>query len=476
MGGLMFKLQCYARKAVSFAAALVLGLGPLAAPQVVHAQGAASLFQHEKYAAIVVDANTGEVLYARRADEQRYPASITKILTLYLTFEALSTGRLSLSDRVVVSPHAFAQAPSKLGLRPGESLTVDEAMRAVAVKSANDIAVALAEKIGGSEQHFASLMTLRAQELGMTNSRFVNASGLPDTRQVSSARDIAILSRAVMRDYPQYYSYFGIKALTWRGQEIPNHNGLLRRMSGVDGLKTGYTGAAGFNLAASAVRNGKRLIAVVLGGSSTAARDENVEDLLNSGFQVFAKRAEGKSISLASMLHEPPDAAGGPVLRPATEMGSAEQPGLKIVLGDASTPLPASLRTASPPPLQPAVKSAASEQTAAAPCTPSHARRHRRAQACESAKVLARTETEKAGGGYAVQVGAFTNSTQAKAHLAQLSAKFGKVLASDGKVEKAGRGHFRAEFGGLSRSAAKDACRRLAAHGERCLVVRGAHG
>ncbi|MDR3512648.1 MAG: serine hydrolase, partial [Caulobacteraceae bacterium] len=151
-----------------------------------------------KYAAIVMDAATGEVLYERNADAQRYPASISKIMTLYLTFEALSTGRLKLTDQVVVSQHAANMAPSRLGLRPGQSISVDDAMRAVAVKSANDMAVALAEKIGGSESRFATLMTLRAQELGMKNTHYVNASGLPDVRQISSARDIAILSRAVM--------------------------------------------------------------------------------------------------------------------------------------------------------------------------------------------------------------------------------------------------------------------------------------
>jgi D-alanyl-D-alanine carboxypeptidase (penicillin-binding protein 5/6) len=227
-----------------------------------------------KYAAIVVDAKTGEVLYAKHADSPRYPASITKVMTLYLAFEALAAGKIKLDDPVVISPRAAAQAPTKLGLRPGDSLTVEQAMQALATKSANDIAVALAEKLGGSESRFAALMTLRAKELGMRNTHFANASGLPDSRQISTARDIAILSRAVMRDYPQYYRVFGTRQFHFRGQAMNNHNRLLGRMPGVDGLKTGFTNASGFNLAASAVQDGRRLIAVVLGGPSrpTASR------------------------------------------------------------------------------------------------------------------------------------------------------------------------------------------------------------
>ena len=305
----------------------VLGTGALAPPA-----RAASQFETPKYAAIVVDANTGEVLYQRRADAQRFPASITKIMTLYLTFEALETGRLHLTDRVPFSSWARGQAPSKLGVQPGETISVNEAIEAIAVKSANDVAVAMAERIGGTEAHFAQLMTLRAQELGMTGTRYVNANGLPDSRQITTARDIAILSRAVMRDYPQDYHYFNTRAITWHGQTTQNHNHLMNRMPGMDGLKTGYTNAAGFNLAASAVRGGRRLIAVVLGGSSTAARDNNVEDLMDAGFDVMSRRAHGQpNITLASVLDAPTDDAAGPVIRTPTEMGSGRQPELRLI-------------------------------------------------------------------------------------------------------------------------------------------------
>ena len=291
------------------------------APSVASAQAYATP-QQAKYAAIVVDAASGEVLYARRADSPRYPASITKVMTLYLVFEQMAAGKLSGDDMVTMSPRAAAQPPSKLGIRAGDSITVNEAISALAVNSANDVSVALAEKIGGTEQRFAAMMTLRAQELGMTNTRFTNAHGLPDSRQLSSARDIAILSRAVMRDFPQYYGRFGQRHFAFRGRGAHrNHNGLLHRMPGVDGIKTGYTNAAGSNLAASAVRDGKRLIAVMLGGNSSAARDAHVADLLNAGFSVMARRNRGETISMASMFHGGSDST----IQLAASRGSVEQ-------------------------------------------------------------------------------------------------------------------------------------------------------
>src|SRR6185503_14510889 len=258
-------------------------------------------------------------LYAKHADSPRYPASITKIMTLYLTFEALASGKLHPDDRVVVSPHAAAQSPTKLGVRAGDSVSVTEAMDGMATKSANDMAVAMAEKLGGTESRFAALMTLRAQELGMQNTHFVNASGLPDSRQISTARDIAILSRAVMRDYPQYYKLFSLQEFRFRGQTIANHNHLLGRMPGVDGLKTGFTNASGFNLAVSAVRDNRRLIGVVMGGSSTAARDNNAQDLLLTGFSVLERRARGEKITVAQNLFEPEPT--GQIMRPSIEQG-----------------------------------------------------------------------------------------------------------------------------------------------------------
>jgi D-alanyl-D-alanine carboxypeptidase (penicillin-binding protein 5/6) len=339
-------------------ASAVLGFSRPAAAQLPYAS---LFFSQPRYAAIVIDANSGEVLYERNADSPRYPASITKLMTLYLSFEALQAGKISLSDRVMISPHAAAQAPSKLGLRPGDSITVDEAIRAMTVKSANDIAVAMAEKLGGSEGKFAALMTLRAQELGMRNTQYVNASGLPDTRQLSTARDIAVLSRALMRDFPQYYPYFSLRGFSFRGRYVPGHDHLLGSVQGVDGLKTGYTTASGFNLASSAVRDGRRLIGVVLGGSSVAARDQHMEDLLNTSFSVIRKRALGEHVTVAQNLFEP--APTGPVTRPATEQGDGDQNGLKIVLND--DPAAALMRRVSTPEEAPPAETSRGEMSPA---------------------------------------------------------------------------------------------------------------
>lgn len=278
----------------------------LAAFAAVPAQ-ALSLYDHPKYAAILVDPSTREVLYSRRADLPRYPASITKVMTLYLTFEALEAGRLKLTDPVVISRHAAAQPPSRLGLGVGKSLTVEQAIHVIAVKSANDIAAALAEKIAGSETAFAAMMTAKARKLGMMNTFFANASGLPNPAHITTARDIATLSMAVMNHYPRYYRYFSEQIYNFGPQTLNNHNKLLGKMPGVDGIKTGYTAAAGFTLAASAVRDGKRLIAVVLGGPSTLSRDENVAALLDAGFDVLDRRSQGEWTTVAANLNEPSD-------------------------------------------------------------------------------------------------------------------------------------------------------------------------
>ena len=324
----------FARRAFAFLTLAILATATLAQPAAAQIPYVNLLFSQPRYAAYVIDANTGEVLYEKNADSPRYPASITKLMTLYLAFEALQAGKLSLSDRVYVSSHAANVAPSKLGVRAGDSVSVDEAIRGMTVKSANDMATAMAEKIGGSEGKFAALMTLRAQELGMANTQYVNASGLPDSRQISTAHDIAVLSRALMRDFPQYYPYFSLRSFEFRGRTIPGHDHLLGAVPGVDGLKTGYTAASGFNLASSALRDGKRIIGVVLGGSSVAARDEHMEDLLNTSFSVIHRRSLGERVTVAQNLYEP--APTGPILRPATEEGDGDQSGLKIVLNDDS--------------------------------------------------------------------------------------------------------------------------------------------
>lgn len=238
----------------------------------------------EKYASIVVDMDSAKVLHARNADEERFPASLTKVMTLYMVFDALDSGDLALDDRMTVSRAASRQQPSKLALKAGSTIRVDHAIRALVTKSANDVAVVIAERLGGTEADFAEMMTVKARELGLTETRFQNASGLPDRNQVTTARDMAKLAEAVYLDHRDYYAYFSTPDFVWNRRTYKNHNTLLKDVEGVDGIKTGYTNASGYNLMASAERDGHRVIAVMLGGRTGKSRDEHVRDLLEAAF------------------------------------------------------------------------------------------------------------------------------------------------------------------------------------------------
>ncbi|WGF88901.1 D-alanyl-D-alanine carboxypeptidase family protein [Marinivivus vitaminiproducens] len=236
------------------------------------------------YAAIVVDAATGEVLHGRSMDAARYPASLTKMMTAYMVFRAIERGKLSWQQRIPVSRHAASMPPSRLGLKTGQRIRVRDAVMTILTKSANDAAVVLAEAVSGTEYAFARAMTERARALGMKRTTFKNASGLPNAGQKTTARDLAVLARALLRDYPKEYALFSTRQFTYSGSVFQNHNGLLGRVDGVDGIKTGYIRASGFNLAASAERDGRRVIAIMLGGETAKKRDARVEDLLALGF------------------------------------------------------------------------------------------------------------------------------------------------------------------------------------------------
>jgi len=260
----------------------------------------------DRYAAIVMDARTNEVLLEDQADERRFPASLTKMMTLYMVFEALERGDLSLDTRLTASRNAARQPPSRLGLacsrrRGCDSITVDQAIRALAVQSANDVATLVAERLGGSEARFAANMTARARELGLADTRFANASGLPDERHRTTARDMAVLSQALWRDFPEYYHYFQTSNFSWRRNHGRNHNRLLGQVEGVDGIKTGYTRASGFNLATMAERNGRRVIVVVLGGETSAARDAQVAYLVEGAYEEYARREDPNAVTYANM-------------------------------------------------------------------------------------------------------------------------------------------------------------------------------
>src|SRR5215216_3950878 len=258
------------------------------------------------YAAIVVDVNAGRVLHAANPDSIRHPASLTKIMTLYLLFEQIEAGKLRLDTPLPVSAHAASQAPSKLGVRPGQTIEVEDAIKALVTKSANDVAVVIAEAIGGDEDDFATMMTRKARALGMSRTVYANASGLPNDEQVTSARDQATLGRAIQERFPRLYRYFSTAAFHYRGRAIRNHNHLLGRVAGVDGIKTGYVRASGFNLVASMRRNDRHLVAVVLGGPSGGWRDARMRQLLEGHVVEASARRTAPKLAEAAETSESP--------------------------------------------------------------------------------------------------------------------------------------------------------------------------
>lgn len=286
-------------------------------------------------AALVADMDTGRVLYSENANDLNYPASLTKIMTLYLTFDALEHGRLHLDDYLIVSNYAAAAAPVKLGLAAGSKITVEDAIKAVAVLSANDVARVLAENLkGGKEGNFASLMTRVATEIGLAKTNFENSSGLPNDDQMSTARDIALLSMAVYKHFPQYWKYFGIKTWTYNGKTYTNGNRLLGTYPGCDGMKTGYTNKSKYSLVATASRGNRRLISVVLGAADKDIRAAASTNMLNRGFELIGAAnamptaAPTTSVSAAPAQTAPAVAKSAPVqksaaTKPAPASGNA---------------------------------------------------------------------------------------------------------------------------------------------------------
>ena len=283
-----------------------------------------------RYSAIVIDAGTGRVLMGVNQDALRFPASLTKLMTLYMTFEALRDRRVQLNQYITVSGSAAAMPPTKLGLQPGEGLTVEQAILGLVTKSANDAAAALGEFLGGSEDRFAQMMTLRARALGMTRTSFRNASGLPDPDQWTTARDLATLGRRLILDFPQLYGYFSVPGFMFHDRIIMSHDNMLRTYPGADGMKTGYTEAAGHNLVTSAVHGNVRLIGVVMGAASNGERDQHMAMLLDAGFNEegapAAPRPVGGLISVAN-------AATTFSLRPTEQGDDSERttPGPRVV-------------------------------------------------------------------------------------------------------------------------------------------------
>ncbi len=315
-------------------AVCLLGLAPPARAQI----------GSDRYSAIVLDNRTGNVLVQASPDETRHPASLTKMMTLYMVFEALRDGRLTLTSPVPISEEAASRPPSKLGFPPGQSITVEQAILALVTKSANDVASAVGERLSGSEDRFAQVMTMRARSLGMTRTTFRNASGLPDPDQVTTARDMATLGRRLIQDFPDRYHYFGMQHAQFRGLRLRNHNRMLGEYEGVDGIKTGYIRDSGFNIVTSASRGGQRVVGAVFGGNSWVERDQHMGALLDQGFS-------GLGIAPRTDMARAPAATAAPgMLRNA----SAAVP-VRPVARPATPPRPtAPARTAAAPRQQPA--------------------------------------------------------------------------------------------------------------------------
>ncbi len=369
-------------------------------------------------AELVADAQTGRIMYGQNINNLRHPASLTKIMTLYLTFAALEQGRIRLDDTITISEHATSMPASKLGLSPGDRLRVKDAILALVTLSANDIAVALGEYLGGSEGRFAQVMTQQAKALGMKRTVYQNASGLHDPDQVTTAFDQAILARAMMYHFPREYAYFKTRAYTYEGVTHRNHNRLMSRYSGMDGIKTGYIGPSGFNLVASARRDGRRLIGVVFGGRSAVTRDNRMAEILNHGFRQMVAENSKTPATTTPVLYAANDTA-----RTAAAVPNADP------IGEGDEQL-------------------------------------------ESDRAPAKMQDAKK---WAVQVGTFKNQRKGLSAIASAKRRASAVLkGATASVIKARNGRhilYRARFTGLSEKEARDACSSLTQAGHSCLTL-----
>jgi D-alanyl-D-alanine carboxypeptidase len=465
-------------------------------------------------ATMMVDANTGAVLEATNPDALRHPASLTKMMTLYLLFERLQSGKLTLASRLPVSAHAAAQAPTKLGLKPGDSISVEHAIEAIVTKSANDVAVVISEAIGGDEPDFARMMTAKAHQLGMTHTSYHNASGLPDEAQVTTARDQSIIARALRDRFPQYYHFFSTKAFAFRGRTIRGHNHLLGNVAGVDGLKTGYIRESGFNIVTSVHRGNRYLIAVMFGGRTARARDARVAELIDQNFaKTSAARTappvrEGWESTPVAKTETRSQPAAAPVKREPLEEAKAahdEVAAVDMPRPGSTAPIkpvpvhtfavhPATFHTASltpPPPdshrLAPAPATARAMRVTEVPTvkteTPQQTSRPamlgtaKVASAGAAVALPATSENSaKAHSGWMIQVGAFDDEKEARQRLDSVKDKvkslLGKADPFTEKVDHGKKTFYRARFAGLEKDQAEAACKHLKHTDIPCMLLR----
>ncbi len=402
------------------------------------------------YADYVIDVRSGVVLRQTNAHTRNYPASLTKMMTLFMVFEALERGDLTMDTKLKVTRKAAGQPPSKLGLRAGETISVRNAILALATKSANDVATVVAEALGDNEQWFAKMMTDRARALGMSKTTFRNASGLPNRGQLTTAYDVSILARALFRDFPQYIDFFSVRKFTFRGRTYRNHNNLLGRYKGTNGIKTGYTRASGYNLAASVARGDHHLVAVVLGGKSGRSRDRQMRRLLDRGFASLARR----------------DQMMAQVGRPVRKPGTARPQLLEAALGLKSIARPI------PKPGATSVEASASRFTA----------EFEQAAVAVGAAITnyVRIPSAQAGdletvGLWGIQVGAFSRQDAARTALDQAASALPQLIAASSPVILADKDKFgtlfRARYTGMDESEARSACSILEGAKVPCMVA-----
>jgi D-alanyl-D-alanine carboxypeptidase len=481
-------------------------------------------------ASIVVDGNSGAVLQASNPDAPRHPASLTKIMTLYLLFERLDAGKIKLDTPLKVSDHASDQDPTKLDLKPGQTIPVEDAIKGVVTRSANDAAVVIAESLGGSESEFAKLMTQKAHALGMSRTTYVNASGLPDDDQITTARDQALLGRAIQDRFPRYYKYFSLPAFVYHGVAIRNHDHLLGSVQGVDGIKTGFTRASGFNLVTSVHRDGRYVVAVVLGGRSSFQRDAHMRELIGAHIKEASLQRTAPAIAEQTAPRDEPQQAAVPkasiVARadptptaavstrvaagsndpiqprlvktvsyriapvqpaplapmPALVAAPAPQPEApRVVVASADTVPPVTIPAVKSDPIKPEPAKADIAKPEVATAAPASAEPVK-AEPAKAEPVKAEPAKSeppaqvRARGGWLIQIGAYPGEDEAKQHLSAARSKVhDKLAAADPFTERVLKGDkalYRARFAGFDKATADATCKQLKRNDFDCITVK----
>jgi D-alanyl-D-alanine carboxypeptidase len=430
-------------------------------------------------ASILVDAATGEVINSSNADARTYPASLTKMMTLYLLFDALEHGQIKLSDTIVFSAHAASQDATNLAVGAGDTIKVETAILAIVVRSANDTATAIGERLGGTEWGFAKKMTQTARALGMTNTVFQNANGLPNPDQHTTARDMAILAVSLLRDFPQYYHYFSAERFTYHGVQYAGHNHVLDKFDGADGIKTGYIRAAGFNLVTSAMRNGRRLVGVILGGPSPYIRDKNMVAMMTKGFKTVG--GTGTQLALnGSVKTTPTPAAPAAVAAvapaaPSTTPAAAAVAAPAMVAAAALAPVPAPAKNFTTAGTAPAPVFTDGTDNALLPVLKPGTELELASAGAPDPQAIENV-WHSASPAYGVQVGAYSQYAPAQSAAVRATRSLPNLLADSRIVIDESNSLYRARVMGLTKADAEQTCAKLKAQRTDCMVLNTTDG